>query len=118
MWGIVTLCVMGIFALIAFLGLSLGGAVAGGEAGGVVGAIFGGLAGVAGGGLLAVLLVARTIVRFALLIGGVYMLHLSYLGHDHWDTKKMVIGAIAMGIGLLVSRTSKSSSISSKSSDD
>ena len=108
-WYWIWTIVQGIFNGLVSLGIFGAGAVAGGGSRfGMLGGVLGGLA----GGGLSVNILAIFAVKSAALLVGAYLLEHSgtaTMAFAEFDTKKMVIGAILILVGLVMSSSSSSS---------
>jgi hypothetical protein len=77
------------------------------------GKILGGLLGLAGGGAFSLVLMAVFAVGCGLKIGGVYLLStaVTVAGQGYaWDIKTLIFGALALLLGLIMGKSSRSSS--------
>ncbi len=111
-WFIITTIILAVIYLILTVLIALGITVAGAKSGGVIGGILGFL----GGSVLNVILLIVFVVARGLLIFGVYLVHHSLTmtgGTPEWNVGKLILGIVLFLIGLIMNKSSKSSSSSS-----
>jgi len=111
-WFIITTIILAVIYLILTILIALGITVAGAEKGGVIGGILGFL----GGSALNFLILIVFAVARGLLIFGISLVHNSLImtdGTPEWNVGKLILGIVLFIIGLIMNKSSKSSSSSS-----
>ncbi len=104
-WAIVTLVVIGLIMLAVMAGTTILGAGALGWVGGFLG--------LAGGAAMSALAIVLVSINNALLLGGTYLLMTagtSTMTFAEFSTNKLIFGTLLLVIGLVMSRSSSSSS--------
>lgn len=104
-WGVFRLIMQALVAC----GISVGGGAIGGRKAGVLGALGGATLGAAGEALI----IALSSIGSVLLIGGVYLIQIAAVpgvAFGQWNTAYLAGGGIVLLIGLLMNRSSLSSS--------
>ncbi len=107
-----------VVALLTIAGMTIGGAGvgAGAEKSGVLGGIFGGIFGLLGGSALSAIALVLILIARGLLIFGVYLAYHSLImtdGNLEWNVSKLILGIVLFLIGLIMNKSSGSSSSSS-----
>ena len=104
-WSAIGVVIVGLIAL----GITAGGALAGGSKFG----LGGGMIGAAAGGGLGLVMVALVVVFSGMRVAGAYFLHDAVVMTDNvyvWETAKLVIGGILVGLPFFIGGKFKASS--------
>ncbi len=114
-WYVITASILLAISLVVYLALILGGTIGGAASGAALGetkgGIVGGVLGFFGAGALSIISLVIFVVKKAVLIFGVYLLHHSLIitdGLAEWNMTKVIIGGALFIIGLVLNKRSKS----------
>lgn len=112
-WYWIWTVVLGVFIGVMVLVITVGGGIAGADRL-TRSRWLGGMVGLTAGGAISALIIVLTGIRSALLLIGVYLLktagNVGMVNFNEFDTKKLIFGSLLLLIGLILSRSSKSSS--------
>lgn len=114
-WYVITSSILLAISLVVYLILiatgTVGGAASGAALGDTKGGVIGGVLGFFGAGALSIISLVKFIVKKAVLIFGVYLLHHSLIITDglmEWNMGNVIIGGALFTIGLVINKRSKS----------